>query len=198
GDMQQVTEPGFGGPGLIFVTLPGVFENIGGTLGIIVGSFFFLLLSFAALTSTVSLLEVPVAYVVDEHKVGRTKAVWLVAGIIFLIGIPSLLSGGYSEFFSNFSRIIGVSETIDSDFLSFVAATADVLLLLGGCLIVFFAGHVWKKHNLNAEIAQGFEGYDKSFVKTFLNFAITILCPILLALLFVMVLLNNFFGISLI
>lgn len=198
GDMQQVTEPGFGGPGLIFVTLPGVFENIGGVLGILVGSFFFLLLSFAALTSTVSLLEVPVAYVVDEHKVGRTKAVWLVAGVIFLIGIPSLLSGGYSEFFSNFSRIIGVADTIDADFLSFVAATADVLLLLGGCLIVFFAGYIWKKHNLNAEIAQGYKGYDNSFVKTFLNFAITILCPILLALLFVMVLLNNFFGISII
>ncbi len=196
GDMQQVTEPGFGGPGLIFVTLPSVFENIGGALGIIIGSLFFLLLSFAALTSTVSLLEVPVAYVVDEHKVNRNKAVWLVAGIIFILGIPSLLSGGYSEFFSNFSRIIGVPEVIDGDFLSFVAALADVLLLLGGCLIVFFAGHVWKKHNLDAEISQGFEGYEKSFVKKFLNFTITILSPIILAILFILVFFNNFIGID--
>ena len=73
GDMSQVSQPGFGGPGLIFVTLPGVFETLGSVWGVIIGSFFFLLLSFAALTSTVSLLEVPVAYVVDEHKVNRNK-----------------------------------------------------------------------------------------------------------------------------
>lgn len=198
GNMQQVTEPGFGGPGLIFVTLPGVFETLGGIWGVIIGSFFFLLLSFAALTSTVSLLEVPVAYVVDEHKVNRTKAVWIVAGFIFLFGIPSLLSGGYSEFFSNFSRIIGVPNEIDADFLSFVAATADVLLLLGGCLIVFFAGYIWKKHNLHEEIAQGYTNYDSSFVKKFLNLSILVLCPVLLAILFIMVLLNNFFGFSII
>lgn len=198
GDMTQVSEPGFGGPGLIFVTLPGVFATLGSTWGVIVGAFFFLLLSFAALTSTVSLLEVPVAYVVDEHKVNRNKAVWIVALIIFVIGIPSLLSGGYSEFLSNFSRIIGVPDVIDSDFLSFVAATADVLLLLGGCLIVFFAGYIWKKKNLHEEIAQGFNGYENSFVKKFLDFAVTILSPVVLAILFILVLLNNFFGITLI
>ena len=50
-----------GGEGLIFVTLPAVFASLGPILGVLIGSLFFLLLSFAALTSTVSLLEVPVA-----------------------------------------------------------------------------------------------------------------------------------------
>jgi NSS family neurotransmitter:Na+ symporter len=66
-----------GGSGLIFVTLPGVFASLGPMLGVFIGALFFLLLSFAALTSTVSLLEVPVAYVIDEYKLKRKKAAWL-------------------------------------------------------------------------------------------------------------------------
>jgi NSS family neurotransmitter:Na+ symporter len=94
------------GAGLIFAVLPGAFETLGPVLGVVIGSAFFLLLSFAALTSTVSLLEVPVAYTVDELNMKRGKAVWLVAGVIFLIGLPSLVGNGYSEFFSNFITLV--------------------------------------------------------------------------------------------
>ena len=83
GDLSNLT----GGPGLLFVNLPNAFGSMGQGIGIAVGSFFFLLIAFAALTSTVSLLEVPVAYVVDELKMKRKKAVWLVAGVIYLVGI---------------------------------------------------------------------------------------------------------------
>ena len=137
-----------GGPGLIFVTLPQIFGTIGGTLGAIVGTLFFVLLCFAALTSTVSLLEVPVAYVVDEMQVRRKRAAYLVAGIIFMVGIPSLLGFGYSEFFSTAFTTFKEGGT-DTDFLSFIASVAnDSLLPLGGCLIAFFAAHIWKKENL--------------------------------------------------
>jgi len=72
---------------------------------------FFTLLSVAALTSTISLLEVPVAYLVDEKKVSRKKIVWIMAGVVFLFGVPSALSNGASDFFSNFGLI---RPTIDS------------------------------------------------------------------------------------
>ncbi|MEM9932592.1 MAG: sodium-dependent transporter, partial [Bacteroidota bacterium] len=62
------------GPGLVFVVLPAVFKSMG-ALGTVIGGTFFLLLSVAALTSTISLLEVPVAYVTDEHKVNRITTV---------------------------------------------------------------------------------------------------------------------------
>ncbi|WP_420387093.1 sodium-dependent transporter [Roseivirga sp.] len=197
GFMSGGTMDGVGnGPALIFVTLPSIFGTIGGTLGTIAGTVFFVLLCFAALTSTVSLLEVPVAYVVDEKKVNRKRAVWIVAGLIYLIGIPSLLGNGYSDFFTNFITYPGAESA--TDFLSFVANVAnDSFLPLGGCLIVFFAAHVWKKHNLDEELAQGAPNYKGSFVQKYLNFAISYLTPIILAFIFIITVLKTYFGINL-
>ncbi|MFY0673267.1 MAG: sodium-dependent transporter [Bacteroidia bacterium] len=183
-----------GGAGLIFVTLPGVFESLGAA-GAVIGGIFFLLLSFAALTSTVSLLEVPVAYVVDEKGVKRERAVWLTAAVIFLIGIPSMLSGGYSEFFSKFITYVGAEKA--TDFLTFVSDTAsDTFLPLGGLLITVFAAYVWKKNNLNEEISIGAPNYIGSFVSKYISFAIMYLCPAVLGLIFVLTVLGKFFGIQ--
>ena len=192
GDMSDIQ----GGAGLIFVTLPQVFESLGPILGIVIGSLFFLLLSFAALTSTVSLLEVPVSYVVDEYDIDRKKGVIISALVIFVAGLPSLVANGYSEFFSNFITYVGAESA--TDFMTFFGHLADILLLFGGCLIVFFAAHIWKKHNLNEELSSGYEGYQGSFTRKYLDFTITYLCPIVLAVLFVLVVLSNFFGIALI
>jgi neurotransmitter:Na+ symporter, NSS family len=96
-----------GGTGLIFITLPGMFANLGPVLGVIVGSLFFLLLSFAALTSTISLMELPVSYLVDQHDMKREIAVWISALVVILIGIPSLVGNGYSTFFTEFITICG-------------------------------------------------------------------------------------------
>ena len=197
GFMSGGTMEGAGrGPGLIFVTLPQIFGQIGGGLGIATGTLFFVLLCFAALTSTVSLLEVPISYVVDEWKIKRSKASWLVAGFIFIIGIPSLIGNGYSEFFStNFTTY--KDGGTDTDFLSFVAALAnDTILPLGGCIIAFFAAHVWKKHNLDEELSQGSPGYKGSIVQKYLNFAIGYFAPIVLASVFILTVLFKFFGIQ--
>jgi len=188
--------PPTGGPGLIFETLPGIFASLGPVLGVFIGASFFLLLSFAALTSTVSLLEVPVSYVVDEHKINRKVAVWLVAGLIFIVGIPSLLANGASPYFSNFITYIGADKA--TDFMTFIGHIAnDSFLPLGGALIVIFAAYVWKKHNLSEEIEQGFEGYKGSFVKKYINFSISYLAPIVLISIFILTVLDRFFGIQL-
>ncbi len=188
--------PPTGGPGLIFATLPGIFQALGPVLGIFIGSTFFLLLSFAALTSTVSLLEVPVSYVVDELKIKRKLAVWLVAGFIFIVGIPSLLSNGASEYFSNFITYVGADKA--TDFMTFVGHIAnDSFLPLGGALIAIFVAYVWRKSNLNKEIEQGFEGFEGSFVQKYIGFALTYLAPIILIFIFVLTVLDRFFGIQL-
>ena len=80
------------GPGLTFVTLPVVFYQIPGAT--IFATFFFALLLIAALTSAISLLEVPVAYAMDEHGMNRTRATVMLSVIIFILGIPSALSFG--------------------------------------------------------------------------------------------------------
>lgn len=190
------TMEGFsGGPGLIFVTLPGVFESLGTTLGIIVGSIFFLLLSFAALTSTVSLLEVPVTYVVDEFKAPRKRAVWITALVIFVLGVPSLLSSGYSGLFTNFITYIGADSP--TSFMTLVEHIgSDTLLPLGGFLITFFAAYVWKKNNLIEELAIGNPKFKDSWIETYINVTISYICPILLGLIFIFTLLGRFFGIT--
>ncbi|WP_462249443.1 sodium-dependent transporter [Ekhidna sp.] len=197
GFMSAGTMEGAGrGPGLIFVTLPQIFGQIGGGLGIATGTLFFVLLCFAALTSTVSLLEVPISYVVDEWKIKRNRASWMVALFIFIIGIPSLVGNGYSEFFST-NFITYKDGGTDTDFLSFVAALAnDTILPLGGCIIAFFAAHVWKKHNLDEELSNGAPGYKGSFIQKYLNFAIGYFAPIVLATVFILTVLFKFFGVQ--
>lgn len=184
-----------GGAGLIFTTLPGVFSSLGPTLGIIIGAIFFLLLSFAALTSTVSLLEVPVTYVVDEYKMNRGKAVWIVAGLIFLLGVPSLLSHGYSAIFTDFITYFGAESS--TNFMTLVEHIGnDTFLPLGGFLITVFAAYVWKKHNLAEELAIGNPTFNTSWVKKYIDITVSYLCPAMLGVIFVMTFLNRFFGVD--
>ena len=183
-----------GGPGLIFVTLPGVFEALGATLGVIVGSLFFLLLSFAAFTSTISLLEVPTAYMVDEKNMGRSKATWIVAIFIFLVGIPSMLSNGAVDFLTSFITLPGPGTL---DFMSFVGLIAsDTFLPLGGFLIAVFTAYVWKKENFNLEMANGDAAIQGSMLQKYVDFAIGYICPVLLGLIFLVTVLDNFLGIK--
>ncbi|MEQ8925692.1 MAG: sodium-dependent transporter [Fulvivirga sp.] len=184
------------GPGLIFAVLPGVFESLGPVLGVIVGSTFFLLLSFAALTSTVSLLEVPVTYVVDEHQVKRSRAVWTVAMIVFLVGLPSLMGNGAVEFFTSFVTYpSGETKT----FMDLVEnLSSDTFLPLGGFMISIFAAYIWKKENLHEEISSGYDGFKTSFVRKFLDVTISYLCPIILGIIFILTVSQKFFGVSLI
>lgn len=119
------------GPGLTFITLPGVFQQMPG--GTLFGAAFFLLLLFAALTSSVSLLEVPVAYLMDELKVSRRTAVWVLGGIAFLIGVPSSLSLGiWADF-----KLFGLPFL---DLLDFI--TSKLIMPVGGLLMCLFAGWV--------------------------------------------------------
>jgi NSS family neurotransmitter:Na+ symporter len=183
-----------GGPGFIFEVLPGAFQSIGPVVGRIVGASFFLLLSFAALTSTISLLEVPVTYAVDELKVQRNHAVWIIALFIFLMGIPSLISNGDSKFFTNFITYLGNDQA--TSFLDFVGHIgSDTLLPLGGFLITIFAAYVWKKNNLNKEIETGHPGFKGTLIEKYIDFAITYLSPSVLGIIFILTLLSRFFGV---
>lgn len=80
------------GPGLVFKALPIAFSEIPG--GIVLAPLFFLLLTFAALTSAISLLEVATAYFIDERGWTRTKATLVTGGAIITLGIPAAISGG--------------------------------------------------------------------------------------------------------
>ncbi|MCA9734013.1 MAG: sodium-dependent transporter [Deferribacteres bacterium] len=186
------------GPGLIFVFLPKVFMNLSNDVGYFFASFlaafFFLLISFAALTSTISLLEVPTSYVVDERKIVRKKAAITVGIVIFIISIGSILANGASEFFTNF---ITYPSGVQKDFLSFIADVFfEMLLPLGGFLLTAFAAFRWKTHNLSKEISVGREGYSGSLLDKWISFMIYI-CPFIIFFIFMNTVLEKFFNIVL-
>jgi neurotransmitter:Na+ symporter, NSS family len=183
------------GPGLVFVALPGIFQAMGPVLGKIIGGSFFLLLCFAALTSTIALLEVPVAFFVDEKKWPRRTAVFLMAGLIFLIGLPSMLSVGAVDILGDFLFYDGGSKS----FFDVIADIfSDVGLILGGFLLSIFVAFKWKPSRLSNEIEFGYEGYKGSFLEKYINFMISIVCPLVLGTIFLITLLQKFFGLEII
>ena len=119
------------GPDLVFVTLPHIFSQM--PLGGVIAIFFFVALLLAALTSSISMLEVIVAFCIEEFKMKRKVAVLVVFLFVWILGCLCSLSMGP---LSNW-KIIG--KTI-FDFFDFISA--DFLMLIGGLLIVIFAG--WK------------------------------------------------------
>jgi neurotransmitter:Na+ symporter, NSS family len=120
------------GPVLAFVVLPQVFASMPG--GALFGAAFFLLLAAAALTSALSLLEVPVAYAVRRFGISRRRATLLVAIAIFLAGVPSALGYGPLSGVQVFGR--AVLDSVD-DFVS------DFVLPLGGIAISVLVGWIW-------------------------------------------------------
>lgn len=181
------------GPGLVFVALPGIFQQMDPLIGRVVGGGFFLLLCFAALTSTISLLEVPVAYFVDEKKWPRKVVVFGLAIAIFLIGLPSMLSQGAVPFLTDFMRYEGTSKT----FLDLISDVfSEVGLPLGGFMLSLFIVFKWKTHRLTKEIGKGDPAYPGSRLEKYVNFTITTVCPIFLGLLFVVTVLQKFFNVQ--
>lgn len=130
------------GPGLVFLTLPKVFQGL--PAGEIWAILFFILLTFAALTSAISLLEVPVAYLVEEKKLKRPIATLIATLIITFIGSFNTLSFGP---LGNV-QIFGMSIFETFDYLC-----SNILLPLGGILICIFAGWYLDKAVLQSEIS---------------------------------------------
>ncbi len=119
------------GPSLMFVTLPKVFGSM--PFGGVVGAAFFLLVFFAALTSSISLMECVVSTLGDKWKLRRGPASAIVAGGAFLLGIPSSLGNGIWSSFTIFGK----------DFLSFFDfITNAVLMPVGALLTCLFIGYV--------------------------------------------------------
>lgn len=186
----NASEIGTSGPPLIFIVLPQIFHEMGPVLGRIIGGSFFLLVCFAALTSTISLLEVPVAYLVDQKKYNRKRVVWFMALFIFICGLPSMVSQGMIESLNKLTFYRG------QDFLTFIADMSDICLTVGGCLMCVFIGRRWGIENMDTELAHGNDKYLTSGVRKYLHITIKWVAPVLLGFLSIVIILEKFFGIS--
>jgi NSS family neurotransmitter:Na+ symporter len=120
------------GPGLMFVTLPLAFGQMGG--GVIFGTLFFLLVTFAAITSAISLMEPALSWLIEHLRVSRVRGAILVGGVAWILGLGSAFSTNiWSELY------ILPQMTI---FDTFDYVSNNIMLPVGGMLIALFAGWV--------------------------------------------------------
>jgi len=141
-------EPG-AGPGLIFQTLPIAFGQM--EAGVLIGTLFFILLVFAAWTSSISLIEPAVAWLVENHGMNRIYASVFVGMITWFVGLGSMLSFNvWSE-----HRLFGLNFFDLLDYL-----TANIMLPLGGLFIVIFAGWLMKTEASKNELNTTKSGYN--------------------------------------
>jgi NSS family neurotransmitter:Na+ symporter len=132
------------GEALTFIVLPGIFQQMQG--GMVFSFMFFLLLALAALTSTISVLEVIVAYFSEQLGLSRRKAILLATISMLILGITASLSMGLTSGI----KLFGLN-TFDL----FNTTTANILLPLGGLLIVLFLGWFFPGKDVRDELSNG-------------------------------------------
>ncbi len=168
------------GAGLIFMVLPAIFARIPG--GIVFGTGFFSLLAIAALTSSISLLEVVVAYFIDEKGWSRRRAVLTFGTVAFVVGIPAALGNGAVGFLTELPLVhASFLDTMDHLFGNFSLA-------IGALLLALFVGWRWGVRRAGEEIRFAEQ---PSWVGPAWSFLIRFACPLAIAAIFIKLLVTG-------
>ncbi|HAU01678.1 MAG TPA: sodium-dependent transporter, partial [Porticoccaceae bacterium] len=152
------------GPDLIFQVLPALFDGMG-TTGLAVGFAFFVLMTIAAVTSSISMLEVPVAYTVETAGTSRIKATWLIGlGVFVCSAVVSM----------NFDALFGLVVTLTTEW-------AQPLL---GVMLCIFAGWIFNRNSILSELKQGDAGVEQGLFWKVWPIYVKFFCPLLILLTF--------------
>ena len=134
------------GPGLVFMSMPVAFAEIGRG-GMLLSVLFFFLVTVAALTSAISLLEVVASYFMDERGWHRRKAAWVLGGVVFGFGIPSAFAMDKLFAMKGWEPSYGINFFDTMDYLA-----SNWLLPVGGMLVAIYAGWFMPKRLRDAEL----------------------------------------------
>ncbi|MDN3681373.1 sodium-dependent transporter [Vibrio tapetis subsp. quintayensis] len=146
---------------LVFTVLPLMFDSLG-VLGLIFSVVFFLLLTIAALTSSISMLECPVALVSERFETKRTPTSWVLGSLIALFSVVIVF---------NFGDLFGLVAMIATQYLQPTAA-------LMFCL---FGGWVWNRNSKIKELEQGYPDFQMGLFGKVWPLYVKFVCPILVA-----------------
>ena len=145
------------GSSLVFTVLPALFNGMG-TVGLFVGFAFFMLMSIAALTSSISMLEGPVSYAVERHQLSRKIATTIIGFIIFIV-----------------SSIIVVNIEFMLDLVAMISTEYGQPIIAMLCCI--FVGWIWQRNDLLGEIKQGNATVENSLFWKIWPWYIKFICP---------------------
>ena len=158
------------GPGLVFVTLPYIFAQI--PFGAFLAILFFFMLFIAAITSSISQLEVIVSYLKEEFNMSRKLAILLSTTVIVIFGVLCSLSQG----------VLADVKILGFNFFDFFDKTSsNILLPLGGFFAVIFVGWKMKKPDVVDEFTSGGIHKYRTFFLNFCYYSIKYLAPIVVA-----------------
>lgn len=153
------------GDQLIFNVLPALFDSIEG-IGVYIAVAFFALMVIAAVTSSISMLEVPVAFLVENKKQKRIHAVWIMATVIFCCSAVIIF---------NFEILFGLV----------IAATTQYSQPLLGLALCIFAGWVWRRDNILQELKSGYEGAEHGLFWKIWPWYVRFVCPVIILIMFI-------------
>ena len=157
------------GPGLVFITLPGVFASMPG--GSIIAILFFMSLLLAAVTSAISMLEVIVRYFIEEWKLSRNAAVIVSMVLIILLGCVCSLSQG---------TLSGITILGNNIFDFFDVISSDVLITVGSLIMVLFAGWRIKRTDFLDELTGHGKSGTPRWIFSFVYFMVRWISPIVI------------------
>ncbi|WP_281744948.1 sodium-dependent transporter [Thermanaerovibrio acidaminovorans] len=163
------------GPGLLFMTIPLVFSQI--PLGNLLLAAFFLLTCFAATTAMLSIMEVPIAFMVEELKLKRPLAALLNCIIIGSIGATATLSADGSSYLGGI-HILGRTFFDLYDHLS-----SNIMMPIGGLLTAVFVGYVLKSGIVEEQLSNGGTLNNRGLIAAY-RFVLRYITPALLLLVF--------------
>ncbi len=171
--------------GLIFSYLPQIFLSMQATVGYvgasIVAAVFFALVLFAAFTSLVSILEIPISWMIDEWGFSRVKAVLIQAALVSFFAIFAAMSFGMSPFLTDFIPYGGAPKS----FFDLLADTfSEVILPFVGFLACIVVSLRWRNGGLSSELAQGDPHFRGSLTERYVNFSLRTFVPVILLFVF--------------
>lgn len=144
---------------LIFNVLPSLFDTMGGA-GAVVAMLFFALMSIAALTSSISMLEVPVAYANESRGIQRKKAAWLVGSGIFAFSLVIIFNAAWL-----FDWVVRIATEFSEPLI--------------GILFCVFVGWVWQRDKLLQELKQGSPHVERTLFWKIWPTYVKFVCPLI-------------------
>jgi NSS family neurotransmitter:Na+ symporter len=159
------------GPRLIFEVLPGIFQQMAG--GYLWALLFFLLVFFASLTSTISLSEIPITFMIEEHKMSRPRAIAWTALFTFALAVLAALSFNVLDDIKLWGKNI-------FDMMDYAAS--NIFMLIGGIFTALYVGWIMDRKIIHEQLTNG--GRLKGRSESYMLFCMRYIAPVCIVFIF--------------